>query len=138
MTVKEVVLNIENKPGELARIVGHLYENDVNISAFWIGDGAKEAPLRFVTHDAGMAISILTGLALEATTSEAIAAQIPRHPGGVNSLLRVLQSEGIDVLHIYPFLDAQDAVMVLHVDKIDATVNVLKENWIKLYDQNAL
>ena len=138
MTVKEVVLNIENKPGELARIVGHLYENDVNISAFWIGDGAKEAPLRFVTHDAGAAISILTGLSLEATTSEAIAAQIPSHPGGVNSLLRVLQSEGIDILHIYPFLDTQDSVMLLHVDKTDEAINALKNNWIKLYDQSTL
>ena len=33
MTVKEIVLTMENKPGELARIVSHLYENDVNLSA---------------------------------------------------------------------------------------------------------
>ena len=138
MTVKEVVLNIENKPGELARIVGHLYENDVNISAFWVGDGAKEVPLRFITHDAETALSILTGLALKATTSEAIAAQIPSHPGGVNSLLRVLQSEGINLLHMYPFVNAQDSIMLLHVDRTEAAINVLKDNWIKLYDQSAL
>lgn len=138
MTVKEVVLNIDNKPGELARIVGHLYENDVNISAFWIGDGAKEAQLRFVSHDAGTAISILTGLSLESTTSEAIAAQIPSHPGGVNSLLRVLQSAGINILHMYPCLDTRDAIMILDVDKKRETIGVLKENWIKLYDQSTL
>ncbi len=138
MTVKEITLNIENTPGELARIVGHLYENDVNVSAFWVGEGKKEAPFRFVTKDPASAMSILTGLALDAAVSEAIAAQVPNHPGGVNSLLRVLQSAGINILHMYPCLDTGDAVMILDVDKKDAAVGVLKENWIKLYDQSSL
>ena len=43
MTVKEVVLDIENRPGELARIFSHLYDNDVRVSAFWVGPEGKAA-----------------------------------------------------------------------------------------------
>ena len=88
MTIKEVVLTIENRPGELARIFGHLHENDVTVSAFWVGPEVKDATLRFVANNPKSALSVLTGLNIKATTSDAIAVKIPDHPGGLNTILR--------------------------------------------------
>ena len=43
MTIKELVLSVQNRPGELAHIVGRLYENDVTVPAFWVGAEKKKA-----------------------------------------------------------------------------------------------
>jgi hypothetical protein len=135
MTIKEVVSEVKNRPGELVRIVGHLYENDVNLSAFWVGTENKKATLRFITSDPGAAVSVLTGLGLKTTTLDVIAAQVPDHPGGLNTILKILESADINILHIYPCLETKDAVLILDVDKTEDAVNVLKNNWINLYDE---
>lgn len=135
MTIKEVVSKVKNRPGELVRIVGHLYENDVNLSAFWVGTENKKATLRFITSDPESAVSVLTGLGLKTTTLDVIAAQVPDHPGGLNTILKILESADINILHIYPCLETKDSVLILEVDKTEEAVNVLKNNWINLYDE---
>ena len=135
MTIKEVVSKVKNRPGELVRIVGHLYENDVNLSAFWVGTENKKATLRFITSDPESAVSVLTGLGLKTTTLDVIAAQVPDHPGGLNTILKILESADINILHIYPCLETKDSVIILEVDKTEDAVNVLKNSWINLYDE---
>jgi hypothetical protein len=68
-------------------------------------------------------------------TQEVIAAQVPDHPGGLNTILRILASEKINILYIYPCLQTYDTVLILGVEKIEETVKVLRENWITLYDE---
>lgn len=134
MTVKEIVLGIKNRPGELSRIIGHLYENDVKISAFWAGTVNKKAILRFIPSDPEAATSVLTGLGFKPNTMDVIAAQIPDHPGGLNAVLKLLQSANINILHIYSSLETRDPILILEVDETNEAVKVLKDNWIKLYD----
>ena len=136
MTVKEVVLDIENRPGELARIFSHLYNNDVRISAFWVGPEGKATVLRMVANDPESAVSVLTGLNLNASLSDVLAAKIPDHPGGVNAILKVLQFANIDIRHIYSSLHTQYAILILDVDKPQDAANILKNNWITLLNDN--
>ena len=70
MTVKQIVLGVKNRQGELSRIIGHLYENDVRVCAFWAGTENKKATLRFIASDPEAAISVLTGLGLKAKTMD--------------------------------------------------------------------
>jgi hypothetical protein len=135
MTIKELVLSVKDRPGELAKIVGHLHDNDVKIPAFWVGRENKKATVRCITSDPETAVSVLTGLGFKVTKAEVIAAQVPDHPGGLNSILKILQSEGINILHIYPCLETQDAVLILEVDRTEDTITALKNNWITLYDE---
>ncbi len=135
MTVKEIVLEIENRPGELSRIIAHLYENDVNVSAFWVSTRKTEATLRLIAGNPELAISVLAGLNLKATTSDAIALQVPNNPGGLNSALKILSSADIDIVHIYPCLNTPDTILILKVDKTEQAVQALTDNWIKLYDE---
>jgi hypothetical protein len=134
MTVKELVLDIKNKPGELSRIISHLHDNDVKVPAFWVGGTSKKATLRFVASDPEAAVSVLTGMGSKVKTADVIAAQVPNHPGGLNSMLKVLQGAGINILHLYPFFQAEDSVVILDVDRTDDAVAVLKDNWINMYD----
>jgi hypothetical protein len=135
MTVKEIVIGIKNRSGELSRIIGHLYQNDVKIPAFWVGTENKKATLRFIASNPEAAISVLTGLGFRVKTMDVIAARVPNHPGGLNTILQLLHSANIDILHIYPCNETQDPALILEVDKTKEAVMVLKNNWINLYDE---
>ncbi|MCK4728432.1 MAG: hypothetical protein KAT27_05885, partial [Desulfobacterales bacterium] len=135
MTVKEIILGVKNRPGELSRIIGHLYENDVKVPAFWVGTENKKAILRFIASDPEAAMSVLTGLGFKAKTMDVIAARVPDHPGGLNTILKLLHSANIDILHVYPCLETRDPILILEVDKTKEAAKVLKNNWINLYDE---
>jgi hypothetical protein len=135
MTVKEIVLGVKNRPGELSRIIGHLYENDIKIPAFWVGTENKKATLRFIASDPEAVLLVLTGLGFKAKTMDVIAARVPDHPGGLNTILKLLHSANIDILHIYPCLETRDPILILEVDKTKEAVKVLKNNWINLCDE---
>ena len=134
MTIKELVMKVQNKTGELSAIVGHLHENDVKVHGFWVGD-EKKTTLHLITSDPEAAVSALTGLGIKAETVDVIAAQVPAHPGGLNTLLRILALEKINIHHIYPCIQMEDTVLILNVDKTVEATRVLKENWINLYDK---
>ena len=135
MTLKDIILGVKNRPGELSRIIGHLYENDVKVPAFWVGTENKKATLRFIASDPQAALSVLTGLGFKAKTIDVIAARVPDHTGGLNTILKLLHSANIDILHIYPCLETRDPILILEVDKTKQAVKVLKNNWINLYDE---
>jgi hypothetical protein len=65
---------------------------------------------------------------------DVIAAHVPNHPGGLSTILQLLHSAKIDILHLYPCIEAQDRALILEVDKTNEAVMVLKNNWINLYD----
>jgi hypothetical protein len=135
MTIKELVVSIENKAGGLSQIIGHLYENDVTVPAFWLGGEKKKGTFRFIASDPDTASSVLTGLGFKVTSGEVIAARVPDHPGGLNTLLRILASEKINVLHTYPCLQTVDPILIIGVKRPADAVRVLKENWIDLFDE---
>ena len=135
MTVKQIVLGVKNRQGELSRIISHLYENDVRVCAFWVGTENGKATLRFIASDPEAAMSVLTGLGYKAKTKKVIAAQIPDHPGGLNTILKVLDAANINILQVFPSFDVQNAALILEVDKTKHAVKALQDNWIKLYDK---
>jgi hypothetical protein len=49
--------------------------------------------------------------------------------------LRILESEKVNILHIYPCLQTKDPVLILEVDKAEEAVTALTTNWINLYDE---
>ena len=135
MTIKEIVLEIENRAGELSQIISHLYENDINVTAFSVKAGRTKASLRLVTSNPESALSVLTGLNVKTATAEAIAAQVPDHPGGLNSLLKVLSTAKVDIAHIYPCLKTDGTILILNVDEPEKAEKALKDSWIKVYDE---
>jgi hypothetical protein len=134
MTVKQIMTGLKDKPGELSRIVAQLYENDVNIVAFWVGPEETAATLRFIASSPNTAKSVLTGMGCKVKTKNVIAAQIPDHPGGLNSVLKLLHSANVNIVHTYPCLQTPQPTLILEVDKIKPAVKVLQSNWIRLYD----
>jgi hypothetical protein len=141
MPVKEINLVLKNEPGQLSGVSDILGSNGINIIAFYVSAEGKEGSLRFVANDPDRAITVLKARGYRIRAEEVIACETPNHPGGLNSILKPLKKEGINVDYIYPCLSRlgteNTAILVLGVasQDRDRTIVVLRDNWIRLLDE---
>ena len=141
MPVKEIDLTLKNEPGQLSVVSEILGSNGINIIAFYVSTRGEKGSLRFVANDPDRAINVLKARGYRMKLEEVIACETPDHPGGLNSILKPLRKEGINVDYVYPCLSrlgtGTAAVLIIGVASKDRerTLNVLKENWIRLLDE---
>jgi len=142
MPVKEIDLALKNEPGQLSLVSDILGSSGINIIAFYVSTRGKEGSLRFVANDPDRAITVLKARGYRMKIEEVIACETPNHPGGLNSILKPLKKEGINVDYIYPCLSrlgtgGGTAILIIGVASKDRenTLTVLKENWIRVLDE---
>jgi len=141
MPVKEIDLTLKNEPGQLSMVSEILGTNGIDIIAFYVSTKGQHGSLRFVANDPDRAITVLKARGYKMKIEEAIACVTPHHPGGLNSILKPLKKEGINVDYVYPCLsrlgNEGTAILILGVAPKDRewTLKVLKENWIKVLDE---
>jgi len=141
MPVKEINLVLKNEPGQLSLVSEILGSSGVNIIAFYVSTEGDEGSLRFVANDPERAATLLKARGYRVRAEEVIACETPNHPGGLNSILKPLKKEGINVDYIYPCLSRlgsePTAILILGVaapDR-DRTIAALRDNWIRLLDE---
>jgi hypothetical protein len=136
MPVKQITVSLENVPGKLSEVSGYLGENGINIIALSVADTADLSAVRFVVNDPEKASNILRSYGFPIKVSDVLAVETPHHPGGLNAILKPLKQVSINVNYLYTSLGgAGKTVVIVGVDKIDEAVQVLKKNWVHLYDE---
>ena len=141
MPVKEIDLALKNEPGQLSMVSEILGSNGIDIIAFYVSTEGERGSLRFIPNDPDRAITVLKARGYQMKAEEVIACETPHHPGGLNSILKPLKKEGINVDYIYPCLTRRGtestAVLILGVASQDRerSLSVLKENWIKVLNE---
>ncbi|TET95312.1 MAG: amino acid-binding protein [Desulfobacteraceae bacterium] len=141
MPVKEINLILKNEPGQLSVVSEILGSNGINIIAFYVSTKGEEGSLRFVANDPDKAITVLKARGYGIRIAEVIACETPHHPGGLNSILKPLKKEGINIDYIYPCLSCggseNTAILILGVASTDREhmLAVLKDNWIRVLNE---
>jgi len=136
MPVKQITVSLENVPGKLSEVSGYLGENGINIIALSVADTADLSAVRFVVNDPEKASNILRSYGFPIKVSDVLAVETPNHPGGLNAILKPLKQVSINVNYLYTSLGgAGKTVVIVGVDKIDEAAQVLKKNWVHLYDE---
>jgi hypothetical protein len=136
MPVKQITVSLENVPGKLSEVSGYLGENGINIIALSVADTADLSAVRFVVNDPEKAANILRSYGFPIKVSDVLAVETPNHPGGLNAILKPLKQVSINVNYLYTSLGgAGKSVVIVGVDKMDEAVQVLKKNWVHLYDE---
>jgi len=142
MTVKEINLLLSNEPGQLSLVSEILGSSGVNIVAFYVSTEGDTGSLRFVANDPERAATVLKARGYNPKIEEVIACETPNHPGGLNSILKPLRKEKINVDYIYPCLSrlgtSPTAILILGIASQDKekTIRILKDNWIRLIDED--
>jgi hypothetical protein len=136
MPVKQISVSLENVPGKLSEVSDYLGANGINIIALSVADTADISAVRFVANDPEKAANVLRSHGYAIKMSDVLAVETPNHPGGLNAVLRPLKEVSINVKYLYTCLGTgEKTVLIVGVDKMDEAVQVLKKNWVHMYDQ---
>ena len=133
---KQVSVFLENKSGRLAEVCQTLGSNGVNIRALCIADTSDFGILRMIVDAPEAAVGCLRDAGFSVGETNVLAVQIPDVPGGLGSVLAMVQGQDVNVEYMYAFFTTVEgnAVVVFRVadEQIAAVVGVLRANDIPI------
>ena len=136
MPVKQISVSLENVPGKLSEVSDYLGENGINIIALSVADTADISAVRFVANNPDKAANVLRSRSYSVKITDVLAVETPNHPGGLNAVLKPLKENSINVNYLYTCLGTgEKTVLIVGVDKMEEAVQVLKRNWVHMYDK---
>jgi len=132
MRVKQISIFLENKSGRLAEVTGILSDAGVNIRALSLADTSDFGVLRLIVDDTQKAQETLKAQGFTAGTTDVVAVEVEDKPGGLHTILNILQLANINVEYMYAYVHPSEnnAIMIFRFDQIDEAVSVLQENGV--------
>ena len=140
MKVEQISIFIENKSGRLAEITRILGEAGANIRALSLADTTDFGILRLIVNDVEKAKSVLKEKGFTVSKTEVVAVEVPDQPGGLSSILQVLDREKINVEYMYAFVErcGGNAVIIFRFDETDKAIAALTENGVAILEGERL
>ncbi|MGO9146553.1 MAG: hypothetical protein ACLQDF_09300 [Desulfomonilia bacterium] len=138
MPVKQFRLQTANVSGKLSYLSDVLAKHGVNIRAISVGLESKEvSSICIVVDDPKKAKNALSSENIEYQETDVLAVEMPDHPGGMNAVLKPLREAKINAVSMYPYIGrATNPIMIMEVDNIKVATEVLKRNWVKIWDKD--
>ena len=130
MKILQISVFIENQSGRLYEVTNLLGENNINIRALSLADTSDFGILRLIVNDPQKAHTLLKENGFTVGRTEVIAVEVPDKPGGLASVLKVLNENNINVEYMYAFVEMSGdcAVMIFRFDETDKALKVLSKN----------
>lgn len=137
MPVKQYRLQTANVSGKLSYLSDVLAKHGVNIRAISVGQESKDiSSICVVVDDTKKAKNAFAVENIEFEETDVLAVEMPDHPGGMNAVLKPLRDAKVNVITMYPYIGrATNPIIIMEVDHIKTAVEVLKRNWVKLWDK---
>lgn len=134
MKVEQISIFIENKSGRLAEVSGILGEANVNIRALSLADTSDFGILRLIVDDSEKALNVLRERHFTVSKTEVIGVEVPDMPGGLSSILKILDNNQINVEYMYAFVErcGSNAVIIFRFDNVDQAIAVLLQNKVNI------
>ena len=135
MSLKQISVFLENRAGRLAEVTRVLGDADVNIRALSLADTSDFGILRLLVDKTDETIDVLEKAGFTVRGTEVTAVEIADRPGGLATILSLLQGAGINVEYMYAFLErnVKNAILVFRFDEPEKAVPVLTEANIKVF-----
>lgn len=130
MTIPQLSLFLENRPGHLHRICETLGRANSNILAMTVADTAEFGIVRMIVPDWERAREVLAAAGYVVQASEVIAVEVPDRPGGMAAVLSVLDTAGMNVDYLYAFPERRRdcALVVMRVGSPADAIGRLRDS----------
>ena len=140
MTVKQLSVFLENKPGKLLEFTKLLRENGIDMQALSIAEAPDFGIARVIVDDSYKAACVLKDAGLIFSITPVLAAAISDKVGSLCAILEVLEKYQINLEYTYAFITRKAGVayMVFRVEDNEKAVDVLAANRVHLICQEDL
>jgi hypothetical protein len=138
MSIKQISVFVENKPGAMSAMTAVLAENNVDMRALSLAETADFGIVRIIVDNIYNATTVLKDAGYIHSVTDVLAVAIPNVPGGVNKVLTVLENAGINIEYMYAFLGKKEknhAYMIFRVQDDALATKALMDNNIRSLNQ---
>ena len=140
MSVKQISVFLENRPGAFCEMTGVLADEQIDMRAFSLAETSEFGIARILVKDVYRALTVLKDADYVTSISEAVAVAIPDVPGGLHSVIQTIADAGINLDYMYCFLGGQTgkAFLVCKVADVPGAEAALAAAGARLVEQEEL
>ena len=140
MTVEQLSVFVENKPGKLLEALEALADAKIDMRALSLADTADFGILRVIVDKPEHTLKVLSEAGFLVKSSNVLAVVIGDEPGGLAMVVRILADVSVNIEYTYAFVahSKDKAYVILRVDDNDTAIEVLKKNNITLLTDKEL
>ncbi len=141
MSIKQLSVFMENRPGALYALTSVLAQHQVDMRALSLAETKDFGIVRIIVDRLYEATTALRDAGYIHSITPVLGVAIPDVPGGLNRVLQVLTDENINVEYMYAFLGGKNsdhAYMIFRVDDIDGSTAALAARGIRAVDQDEI
>ena len=138
MSLKQISVFLENKPGTLHTMTTALAQNGVDMRALSLAETKDFGIVRLIVDNVYDATTVLKDAGFIHSLTPVLGVMIPDEPGGLNQVLQVLNEAAVNVEYMYAFLGGKDvdhAYMIFRVADNAAATAALAARAIEVIDQ---
>jgi hypothetical protein len=132
--VKQISVFSENRPGRLAAVARAMKEENVNIFAFSIAEGAGYGVIRALVDQPDLALRKLESMGFTVRFTDVLAVEMEDRPGGLYEVIQVLGDAGINIEYSYAYSGRKCAVLIMRVEDPEAAAGRLLDSGARLLE----
>ena len=129
MSLKQISVFLENKPGTLLTMTGVLADNHIDMRALSIAETKDFGIVRMIVDDVYDTTTVLKDAGFIHSLTPVLGVAIPDEPGGLDQVLRVLAEAQVNVEYMYAFYDDSHKVaqVILRLSDNEKGIRAMKE-----------
>ena len=140
MSVKQISVFLENKPGSLCHMTKVLADSGIDMRAFSLAEASDFGIARLIVNDVYLTSTVLKENGFVLAVANVLAVAMPDAPGGLAHVLDCLKDANVNVEYIYAFTSDKpgQAYMILRPDDETAAMKALRAAGIRQVEQEEL
>ncbi len=140
MLIKQISVFVENRKGRLYSLAKTLSDQSIDLKALSISDTAEFGILRCIVNDPQKALQIVKEAGFTASMTEVLGIEVDDQPGGLTSVLKILQDNEIGIEYLYSFVgtSSDNAIIIFHVNETEKAFEKLKDSGLKMLTEDMI
>ena len=138
MSVNQVSVFLENKPGTLNKLTEVLATNNINIRALSLAETSEFGIVRMLVNDVFEAVSVLKDNNFVAILTPVLAYAIADEAGYLNNLLDKFTAADVNIEYMYAFAGKERAYMIFRVNDTKKAEALLKSKGLSSLTQEEI
>lgn len=138
MSINQVSVFLENKPGTLNKMTEVLASHNINIRALSLAETSEFGIVRILVNDVFEATNILRENNLIAILTPVLAYEIEDKAGYLNNLLKKFSEANVNIEYMYAFAGKERAYMIFRVNDTKKAEALLNSKGLKSLTQEEI
>lgn len=139
MSLKQISVFLENKPGALLGMTSVLAKNQIDLRALSLAETKDFGIVRLIVDDVYTATTVLKEAGYVHSLTPVLGVAIPDTPGGLDRVLCELTDAKVNIEYMYAFLGGKNvdhAYMIFRVEDEATAAAALTAKRIRLVEQD--